>query len=136
LYTNGVFSISVTNPVIDLALLQDNFSLLGRSQWGNDPAFNGSIDEFRLYYGLMTPAQISASFAAGADAERLTATTDGSNVILTWPNSVVTTGYTLQYSTSLTAPNWLAAGAGTVVGNNKQVTIPLTNSQSYYRLTK
>jgi hypothetical protein len=134
LYTNGVFSISVTNPVIDLALVVDNFSFLGRSQFA-DPAFNGSIDEFRLYYGLMTPSQVSASFAAGADTERLTVTISGDNVVVSWP-TLLTEGYSLQYSLSLTPVNWLPAGAPTVVGGNNQVTIPLTNSSSFFRLTK
>jgi hypothetical protein len=57
-------------------------------------------------------------------------------VIVTWPNVPVLEGYSLQYSLSLTAPNWLAAGAPTVVGGNNQVTIPLTNSSSFFRLTK
>jgi hypothetical protein len=39
---------------------------LGRSQF-NDPFFNGKYNEFRLWKGAMTPAQVAASFAAGPD---------------------------------------------------------------------
>jgi hypothetical protein len=48
----------------------------------------------------------------------------------------VTEGYSLQYTLTLTPVNWLSAGAATVVGGNNQVTIPLTNSTSYFRLIK
>jgi hypothetical protein len=135
LYTNGVFAGGVTNREATLSLVNDVYSQLGRSQFG-DPTLNGSIDEFRIYNGIMSPAQVAASFAAGADAERLTATINGSNVIVTWPNVPVLVGYSLQYSPSLTPVNWQSAGGSTVVGGNNQVTIPLTNSASFFRLIK
>jgi len=37
---------------------------LGRSQY-NDPAFNGSIDEFRIYNGPLTPLQVALDSASG-----------------------------------------------------------------------
>jgi hypothetical protein len=37
---------------------------LGRSQY-NDPSFNGSIDEFRIYNGALTPLQIALDAATG-----------------------------------------------------------------------
>jgi Concanavalin A-like lectin/glucanases superfamily len=39
---------------------------LGRSQF-NDPAFNGTIDEFRIYDGPLSPLQITLEAAAGPD---------------------------------------------------------------------
>jgi hypothetical protein len=33
---------------------------IGRSQWPADPYFNGFIDEFRIYKGVLTQAQIAA----------------------------------------------------------------------------
>jgi hypothetical protein len=135
LYTNGVAGVVVTNATIDISRLTDVYSFIGRSAF-NDSYLLGNIDDFRIYYGTLTPAQVTASMAAGASAERLTATLSGSSVIVTWPNVPVLEGYSLQYSLSLTAPNWLAAGAPTVVGGNNQVTIPLTNSSSFFRLTK
>jgi len=40
---------------------------LGKSQY-NDPYFNGSINEFRIYDRALSAAEIAASFAAGPDA--------------------------------------------------------------------
>ena len=85
----------------------------------------------------MSAVQVANSFAAGADADKLTASISGSDVVLSWPNTLVTEGYSLQYALTLTPPvNWQAAGAATVVGNNNQVTIPRTNSESFFRLIK
>jgi len=40
---------------------------LGRSQWSADPFFNGSITEFRIYDGAMTPEEVQQSYNAGPD---------------------------------------------------------------------
>ena len=40
---------------------------LGRSQWP-DPYFNGQLDEFRIYSGVLSDASVAASFANGPDA--------------------------------------------------------------------
>ncbi len=39
---------------------------IGRSNW-NDPPFNGSIDEFRIYNVALSAAQVSASKSFGPD---------------------------------------------------------------------
>jgi hypothetical protein len=40
---------------------------LGRSQY-NDPYFKGSIDEFRIYRGVLTPLEVATTDAAGPDS--------------------------------------------------------------------
>ena len=40
---------------------------LGRSNFDMDPAFFGSVHEFRIYGAALTEAQLAASYAAGAD---------------------------------------------------------------------
>jgi hypothetical protein len=37
-----------------------NQNWLGRSQYPADPYFNGLIDDFRIYNGVLSPAQIAA----------------------------------------------------------------------------
>jgi hypothetical protein len=37
---------------------------IGRSQFPSDPYFNGKVDDFRIYSGAMTAAQV-AELAAG-----------------------------------------------------------------------
>jgi hypothetical protein len=136
LYTNGALAMSVTNVVIDLNLVVDNFSLLGRSQWA-DPHFNGSIDDFRVYYGVLTPAQVAASFAAGPDPDSVHAVVAAPNqVTVFWPATLVTTGYSLQSANSLTSGLWSNVGGVTQVGGNYQVTVNSAGAPVYFRLIK
>ena len=46
--------------------MNDYNDYVGRSQW-NDPYFNGSIDELRIYNSALSSAQIQADYIAGAD---------------------------------------------------------------------
>jgi hypothetical protein len=139
LYTNGALAMSVTNVVIDLGLVVDNFSFLGRSQWA-DPHLNGSIDEFRVYYGVLTPAQVAASYAAGPDPETLRATVAGPHqVTISWPATLVTAGYTLQSSSTLTSAipgTWSNVGGVAQVGGNYQVTVNSGGAPLFFRLIK
>ncbi len=68
LYVNGVLVGSNTNLTLlprDMGHTYNNW--LGRSQF-NDPYFIGSINEFRIYDGALTPLQVAVSAAAGPDA--------------------------------------------------------------------
>lgn len=137
MYTNGVFSISVTNPIVDLARVYDNFSWIGRSQW-NDPAYNGSIDEFRIYYGTMTAQEVADSYAAGADPEMLLASTGptAGQVTVSWPATLITVGYQLQVNSSLNSATWVPGGSPTLVNGRNQVVVNTGSSPSFFRLKK
>jgi len=127
---------SVTNVVIDLNLVVDNFSFLGRSQWA-DPHFNGSVDDFRVYYGVLTPTQIAQSFAAGPDPDKVSATASApGQTTISWPATLVTAGYSLQSSSSLTSGIWSNVGGVTQVGNNYQVTVNSGGAPVFFRLIK
>ena len=65
---------------------------------------------------------------------RLTITPAGSNAILSWADSAA--GFSLQSSSSLTPPSlWSAVSLPVIHTNNQQeVTVPLTNQASFYRL--
>jgi hypothetical protein len=59
----------------------------------------------------------------------------GSNVILAWPNP--STGFQLQESPSLSAPNWTDVNtAPATVGDEKQVTARLQPGARFYRLRR
>jgi hypothetical protein len=77
------------------------------------------VDEFRFgtTYASVAPVQ-----------PRLTIQRVGANVQLSWPT--VATGYSLQQSDSLSAPNWVAGPAG------NPVTITAPPGTRYYRLRK
>ena len=137
LYTNGVFAGSTTNPAINLANVVDNNSQLGLSQWA-DPALNGTIREFRIYYGVMSAGQVATSFSAGATGSAavlsVTAGPGPGQVTVSWPASF--TGYSLQMTTSLNPASWVPAGAPTQVGNQEQVVVSTTGSTTFFRLIK
>ena len=125
----------MTNNRVNLAKVVDNFSFLGRSQWA-DPHYNGSISEFRVYYGTLTPAQIAASYAAGAGFRDLTATAGpGANqVTISWPGAL---SGTLQVTTSLTSQDWQSAGSPTLVNGYNQVVVSTTSSSAaFFRLVR
>lgn len=68
LYMNGApqcILFQTTLKPSDLGVTPNNY--LGRSQFAQDPYFNGSMNEFRIYNTALTADQIAASFAGGPD---------------------------------------------------------------------
>ena len=63
-YIDGVLSGSSALAPNTLAGVNDVNNYLGRSQY-DDPGFIGSIDDFRIYDGAASSAQILADFGAG-----------------------------------------------------------------------
>jgi len=66
-YRDGAIDVSVAFQG-SLSTLNDVNNWLGRSQYKNDPAFQGTIDEFRIYRAALSAAQVQASFVQGPDA--------------------------------------------------------------------
>jgi len=66
-YRDGAIDASVAFQG-SLSTLNDVNNWLGRSQYKNDPAFQGTIDEFRIYRAALSAAQVQASFAQGPNA--------------------------------------------------------------------
>jgi hypothetical protein len=54
---------------INLALIQDINDWIGRSQYSEDPEFQGEILDFRIYSAALSEQQIGLSFSLGADAD-------------------------------------------------------------------
>jgi hypothetical protein len=141
LYVDGVLVAANTLVFLtpaDLGPTQNDW--LGRSQF-NDPFFLGSFDEFRIWDGAMTPAQVAASFAAGPNAtlggngvSLAISSASATEVTLAWPASA--TGYTLESSPALGAGAvWTAvAGAPAVDAGQFKLTVPRSGTAAYYRL--
>ena len=64
LYIDGA-SAGMATPPVSLGSITQSHNWLGRSQYAQDPEFQGSIDEFRIYPTARSAAQISASESAG-----------------------------------------------------------------------
>jgi len=78
IYTNGVLSGLVTNDFAPLASIATNYCYIGRSLWTSlttgvgDPYWAGSIDEFRVYNGVVSPQQIALADVLGPNNTNLT----------------------------------------------------------------
>ncbi len=104
LYVNGQLVSIGANPNFSFATLGGSINyFLGKSQFA-DPAFNGSINEFRIYNQALTSAQVQASFTAGPDDVQD-------------PVTAVNDSFTFTEDTLLTAPTIITSHvvpAGTV----------------------
>jgi hypothetical protein len=159
LYTNGVQAAQNTmfndlmDPVafagptynnssyLNYTLGSDPLNYIGHSLYNADPTLNGSIDEFRIYSGPLSAAQVAADYALGPNQligtstnVTLTAKLTGSNLVITWPTSSALVA--LKSSPALGAGAvWSAAGGSlTVAGGNYQVTLPASGTAKYFRL--
>jgi len=163
-YTNGVLAarVSMFNAMIDpvgyrnpafnsqsvltYQLGADPNNYLGHSLYIADPGFLGSIDECRIYSGPLTASQAAADFALGPNQLRgtslaavsLTVTRSGSNLVFSWPTSSALV--TLMASPTLgPSASWspvvVPSGALTVSGGNYQLTLPMSGTSAFYRLS-
>lgn len=149
-YVNGVLSQQSQPGLANLSLSQinDTNNWLGRSLYSEpmptpwrDPYLQAAYDEFRIYSGLLTSAQIAANYAIGpnppAEAPRLAARIQGNQLILSWPTSA--SGFA-AYSTTALGPgaSWTpVSGTPTVVGDQYELAVPLGDApQRYFRLQR
>ncbi len=66
-YLNGCLAASRSNLTIQLSGVNDVLNFIGRSLYASDAYMEGSVDEFRIYNGVVTPQQIAVDAAAGPD---------------------------------------------------------------------
>jgi hypothetical protein len=100
LYLNN--QLADTGPIanlLDLGAMIDDNNWLGRSQW-NDPLFDGSFNEFRIYDHALTAAEVATNFTQGpvpAPLPSLTVNRDTGQVSITnqTPSSLQLAGYSI-----------------------------------------
>lgn len=137
LYLNGQ-RIAVGAAPIPLSAIIDVNDWLGRSNWP-DPYFNGSLNEFRIYDGVLGDNEVAASFAAGPDAllgarPTLNVTRSGANLLFSWPDG---SGYGLEQNANLSAIGWTAVTNTPLSQNGTAiVTLPPTASAQFFRLKR
>ena len=145
IYTNGELAAINNNVTYQLAstLGTDPINYLGQSLYGADPFLNASIDEFRIYQGPLTAAQIAADYALGpnqligtsTNVSLAAASAGDGNVVIKWPT---TSALVTVMSSSVLGPGavWTPVSNGTltVAGGNYQMTIPVSGSAQFFRL--
>ena len=145
IYTNGVLAAinhSVTHQLAS-TLGTDPINYLGQSLYGADPFLNASIDEFRIYQGPLTAAEIAADYALGPtqiigtseNVSLAVASAGSGNIVIKWPT---TSALVTLMSSPVLGPGavWTPVSNGTltVAGGNYQITIPVAGSAQFFRL--
>jgi hypothetical protein len=139
IYTNGVLELAATATIPALTGVSTNLGYLGRSLFNFDGWLNGTIDEFRIYDGRLTPQEIAANFKAGPDALALPMTLEATPVAnildLQWPSYGA--GFAVEAVDQLAAPPWISLGTTPVISNGYyRVTQPATNGVNFFRLKR
>jgi Bacterial Ig-like domain (group 2) len=155
LYTNGVPVASgiLFNDMVDPVAYQHNGSVvnyqlhggptnyIGQSLYPADLGLLANIDEFRIYNGPLTAAQVAADNALGPNQLRGTSTSvslsaalSGGNVVISWP----TTSALVNLVSSPTLGSgavWTPMNMSSLVvaGGNYHITVPTTGTR-FFRL--
>lgn len=141
-YSNAVQLATGTAPV-RLKDINDVNNWLGRSQW-DDPMFAGTYNEFRIWDGALSAAQVLASYNAGPDnlpvevtEPTLGITIGTAGVAISWPASA--TGFVLESTPELLSAGstWTTVDTSSAVtqGDQKVLTLPVeTAGNKYYRM--
>ena len=134
LYLNGQLVASGSTTAL-FASLSDADNWLARDQW-QDPMFDGSYDEFRIWNGALTAGQAASLYASGPDSiigPGLNISATNGSVILQWPGNAG--NFTLQTTAVLNPAAWTTVNlAPTIVNGLRSVTLPAQNAAAYYRL--
>lgn len=142
LYTNGVLAAVNTAVTVPMSAVNDLFSFVGRSLYSADPYPDLALDEFRIYSGALSSAEIAATHVLGPSQVLSTAspvlgvTVAGTKLTLSWP--AASAGFTVQASGTLQPAVWtnVPSPGPQLLGNQWQLTLPLSAAGQYFRLLK
>jgi alpha-L-arabinofuranosidase len=142
LYTNGVLVGINTAVTVPMSSVNDLFCYVGRSLYNADPYPDFTLDEFRIYNGALSPAEIAATQALGPGqllsfaSPLLSVALAGTNLMFSWP--VASAGFTLQSSSNLVPTSWsnVSSPPPQLIATQWQVMLPASGSAGYYRLMR
>jgi hypothetical protein len=139
-YLNGVLAGINNSVTISMSGVQDIRNIIGADNWP-DPGMQGTIDEFRIYNGVLNANEIAATQVLGPDKLLLLdssrpviiATLSAGNLTLSWP--LAAAGFTLESRTNLGSGGWAALSAAPqMVGDQWQVGLPAPSEAEFFRL--
>jgi hypothetical protein len=140
IYTNGLlagFNETENDPLSGVSCA---LNYIGRSLYNGDGYFNVSVDEFRIYNGVMSPDEVAATQIIGPNFPlnpTLTATSAGGSITLSWPTNYASTFTLVKSSAAGAGASWSPVGtAPTVAGANYQIAVPQTNAALFFRLRR
>jgi hypothetical protein len=139
---NGVSVVSTLQSAVpSLADINDIADWIGASPYPADPYLAGTIYEFRVYQGVLSPQAVALNDAVGpanyiqlSANPTLSASLTGGNIVLSWPASDF--GFSVQSASGLSSlPSWTTlTNAPALVGTNWQVSLPSTNTAQFFQL--
>jgi alpha-L-arabinofuranosidase len=145
IYTNGTLTATFTGTTDPLSSVGNQFAYVGRSLYTQDAYLDWSLQELRIYNGVLSPSEIAASDALGPgqllsnSSPYLDASfAAGENLTLSWP--LPSADFTVLSSTNLLSGSWtpIASAAPQIVKGQWQVTLPIsaTVGAEYFMLAK
>jgi hypothetical protein len=138
LYVNGALvgeNLAHSLRPLDLGVTVNNW--IGRSQFGADPYLNAAINEFRIYNGAMTAAEISASNGSGPDNVPFGAVAFGLQPQSQTVPELTTVEFTATFAGSPpVGMQWRRNGVNLPAQTNSALTVfaALTNQNAAYSL--
>lgn len=70
-YRDGVLEVAEYDAMAPMSSIATNYAFIGRSMFDADPYLSASVDEFRIYSGALTPAQVALSQLKGPGSTNL-----------------------------------------------------------------
>jgi hypothetical protein len=141
--TNGTLKLYLNNNLVDsgpisqlieLGSMLDDNNWLGRSQW-NDPLFDGSYNEFRIYDHVLNATEVATNFTQGpvpAPLPSLTVNRDTGQITITntTPGAVQLNSYSISSNAGALAirPAWdpIAPANGWTIQTESDATLAET----------
>jgi hypothetical protein len=141
LYTNAALYLTTAGYIAPASQAGIVGSWIGYSPYG-DPSIDGSVEEYRIYQGRLSPEEILASDVLGPNATlsitnaTLSASASGGNVTLSWP--VANAGFAVESLSTLSpGASWTTlTNAPVLVGLQWQLTLPSSGTSQFFRLIR
>ena len=141
LYTNGVLAATNSAVTVPLSSVGSVLNYIGRSLYAVDPYPDLSLDEFRIYNGVLHSDEISATQVLGPNqlldtgSPIINDSLVGGNLTLSWP--LASAGFTLMLRTNLASGAWAPVSpASQIAGNQWQVTVPVSGNAQFFQLRR
>ena len=111
LYVDGELAAQSTSVTTPLSAIKNLFSYIGRSFYGGDPYIDFNLDEFRIYNGAFSAADIAATQSLGPDQVipppaapgGLNAAASGASIQLSWTAVQGAASDTIKRATTILA---------------------------------
>jgi Concanavalin A-like lectin/glucanases superfamily len=142
-YTNGSLVATFTGITDPLSTVGDQFAYVGRSLYTADAYLDWSLQELRIYNGVLSSSEIAASDVLGpgqllsnARPAVSVSPNTGGNLTLSWP--VASAGFTVLSSTNLLSSSWtpVTSASPQIINDQWQVTVPAGAGAEYFMLEK